>query len=476
MRRLALLLALALPALGSDGPTPSILGARGPVALPAAGDPHSAFRMPSGLGWSLEHQVELDLFVAWFRSTAENSLNDLEKEGVGGAASLGAVIVPDEDGPLVFHAGFYPELGAISPARTRVRYESFPGIGLRVDTMFVTIAGSMVWTPVKWLSLGLSLHVHPGITQQRLLLGGGGQTLELAGSPKIAGVPLPGDPTYADFLQLVPASSGGRDPTLVYRARAKALHLGGLLSMTLFPVEQVAIGLAWRPRSFEVLPFRGEAEIDAQATVDGAIGGLSPPLRSLFLATLPDGGRNGFKARYRLEQKGPYVPQHARLSIAVWPKSSILIAAEVAWTDWHGAFDEAVVVLSRGTNTDFNHVLGSDRVTVRARTRWKSRWTGSAQVAWCATDRLTVRGGFHVGQSPLNPKVVGSISTPSFACTSIFAGGGWQLTSDVQLNLLVEWALPAKARSGLGTGAPTTEGTRYTSDQVVLHLGLSVWF
>ena len=474
MRRAGWIALLALAA--SDGPAPSILGARGPVALPAAGDPHTGFRMPSGLGWSLEHQVELDLFVAWFRSSAQNRLNDLEKEGVGGAASLGAVIVPDPEGPLVFHAGFYPELGAISPARTRVRYESYPGIGLRVDTMFVTIAGSMVYTPVPWLALGVSLQVSPGVTQQRLLLGGGGQTLELAGSPRISGVPLPGDPTYADFLQLVPAPNGGRDPTLVYRARGKALHLNALLSLTLFPIEQLAIGLAWRPRSLEVLPFRGEAQIDAQATVDEAIGGLPPPIRALFLSTLPDGGRNGFKARYRLEQRGPYVPQTVRLTLAWWPAASVLVAGEVAWTDWHGAFEAAEVELTRGSNADFNHVLGSDRVKVRAATRWKSRWTASAQVAWGVTSRLTLRAGFHLGRSPLNPQVVGSISTPSFACTSVFVGGGWQLTPDVQLNLLTEWALPTKARSGLGTGAPTTEGTRYTSDQVVLHLGVSVWF
>lgn len=467
---------LISPAGGSDGPAPSILGARGPVALPAGGDPHTAFRMPSGVGWALQNQVELDLFVAYFRSTAKNQRNDLVKDGIGGAGSLGAVLVPDEDAPFTLHLGLYPELGAISPKPTRVNYTTFPGIGLRADTMFVTAAGSLVYTPTRWLSLGVALQVTPGIMQHRLLLGGSGQqTLDLGGSPRIAGVPLPGDPTYAEFLDLVP-SGPPSDPTLVYRASGTALHLNALLSLTLCPTDRLAIGLAWRPRSWAALPFRGEAEIDATATVEAALAGLDPSLRALFMATLPDGGRNGFQARYDMEQEGPYVPQTARLSLAWWPTDELLLAGEVAWTDWHGAFGRSTVVLTGGTNADFNHVVGANRVVVRAPTRWKSQWTASVQVAWRVLPPLTLRAGFHYGESPLNPKLVGSISTPSFASTSAQVGAGWQLTRDVQLNALVEWVFPERRRSGLGTGAPTTEGTRYTSDQVVLHLGVSVWF
>ena len=51
-----------------------------------------------------------------------------------------------------------------------------------------------------------------------------------------------------------------------------------------------------------------------------------------------------------------------------------------------------------------------------------------------------------------------------------------QRAEDVLRKLNLTLACPRCLRSGLGTGAPTTEGTRYTSDQVVLHLGVSVWF
>lgn len=461
---------------GSDGPAPSILGARGPVALPAGGDPHSAFRMPSGVGWALQNQVDLDLFLAYYRSSARNQLNDLVKEGVGGAASLGVVLVPDLDAPFTLHLGLYPELGAISPARTRVNYTTFPGIGLRGDTMFVTAAASLVYAPTRWLSLGLSFQATPAILKNRLLLGGSGQqTLELGGSPQISGVPLPGSPTYAEFLDLVP-SGAASDPTLVYQANGTAFHLNALLSLTLCPTDRLALGFAWRPRSWDAIPFRGEARIDATATVDAALAGLDPSLQAVFLATLPDGGRNGFQARYKFEQEGPYVPQTARLSLAWWPTDELLLAGEVCWTDWHGAFGQATVVLSEGSNRDFNHVVGSDRIVVRAPTRWKSQWTASIQAAWRPLTDWTFRGGFHYGRSPMNQKLLGSISTPSLACTSVQVGAGWQLTRNLQLNGLVEWALPAQRNAGLGTGAPTTERTRYTADQVVLHLGLSVWF
>lgn len=479
--RAALLLGLACLAGGSarasDGPAPSVLGARGPVALPMGGDPQSAFRMPSGVGWSLQSQVDLDLFLAWYRSSAENRLNDLVKEGVGGALSLGAVLVPDEEGPFTLHLGIYPELGALSPSRTKVHYETIPHIGLRADTMFVTLAGGVAFAPTRWLSFGASAHVIPVITQNRLLLGGsgGGQTLELAGSPAINGVPLPGNPTYAEFLRLVPQGAAA-DPTLIYEAKGEGLHLSGLVSVTLCPSERFAVGLAYRPRSFDAVPLGGEAEIDASLTVDSALGGLPGPVRQLFLATLPDGGRNGWKASYQFTQEGPYVPQQVRLSLAWWPSERVLLAGEVVWTDWHGAFGEATISLTEGSNRDFNWVVGSSRVVVRAPTRWHSRWTASGQVAWRVLDPLTLRLGFHYGESPLNPQVLGSISTPSLACSSLFLGTGWQLTRDLQLNALVEWVLPTKARAGLGTGAPTTDGTRYTADQLVLHLGLSVWF
>jgi hypothetical protein len=407
---------LGAPARASDGPAPSILGARGPVALPAGGDPQTAFRMPSGVGWSLQNQIDLDVFVAWYRSTAENSLNDLSKEGVGGALSFGAVLVPDPEGPITLHFGLAPELGAISPARTSVRYTTYPDtIGLRADTMFVTAAASLVFTPTRWLALGASLQVIPAIQKTRLLLGGGGQSLDLAGSPQVNGVPLPGSPTYAEFLQLVPA--GDSDPTLLYEASATALHLDALVSVSFCPTDRLSIGLAYRPRSWDAIPFRGDAEIDATGTVSAALAGLDPALRALFLATLPDGGTKGFQAEYDLEQEGPWVPQSVRLSLAWWPTESLLLAGEVVWTDWHGAFGESKVVLTNGSNADFNHVLGSDRVVVRAPTRWESRWTASAQVAWRVLPAWTLRAGFHYGESPLNPTLVGNISTPSFAST-----------------------------------------------------------
>ncbi|MCO5169871.1 MAG: outer membrane protein transport protein [Planctomycetes bacterium] len=471
----ALLLLAAPSARASDGPAPAFFGARGPVALPAGGDPQTAYRMPSGVGWALENQIDLDLFFVYFAATARNSLNDVDKSGGGAGMSFGAVFVPDVDVPVRLHVGFYPDQGALAPSRTRVRYTTFPDkVGLKVDSVFFAAATSIVVAPTSWFSLGASFHVIPTYSRQLLLLGGGGQRLELAGSPQINGVSLPGNPTYADFLDLVP--NDATDPTLFYDSRAYGLHLSGLVSVTFAPVPDLAIGLAYRPRSLEVVPLTGEAKIDAGRTLDSALSSLDPSLQALFLATLPNGGTRGFEADYDLKQEGPYVPQSVRLSLAWWPTERLLLAGEVAWTEWHRAFKGAKVTLTDGSNEDFNFVVGGDRVVVKAQTRWKNRWTASTQVAFRVTPDLTLRAGAHWGVSPLNPDPVGSIGTPAFACTSVMGGGGIQLTEDVQLNVLLEWVFRARARSGSNTGAVTTDHTRYTSDQVNLHLGLSVWF
>lgn len=473
----ALVALLATPAArASDGPAPTFYGAKGPVALPADGDGQTAFRMPAGIGWSLDSSIDLDLFFAYFHSTAKNALNDVDKGGVGGGLSFGAVIVPDDGGPFTLHVGIYPDQGALSPKRTKVRYTTFPEtIALRADTMFVTAAVSLVAAPTSWLSIGASVHVIPAVMKSRLLLGGGGQRLELAGSPAINGVPLPGDPTYADFLDLFGAS-GPSDPTLIYEADAFSLQLSGVLSVSVKPTPDLAIGLAWRPRSYAAIPFHGEARIDAAATFQQALGTIDPAVRSLFLATLPDGGSRGFTAKYDLEQDGPYVPQSLRGSVAWWPTDRLLVAAEVAWVEWHRAFGTTKVRLSHGSNRDFNFVVGSDKIGVSAPTRWRNQWTVSASTAWLATETLTLRGGFHLGESPLNPRIVGSISTPSFASTSVMGGAGLQVTPDVQVNALLEWVFTERTRSGAGTGSMTTENTKYTADQVVLHLGLTCWF
>lgn len=479
--RLAAPFALAALLLGagvgraSDGPAPAFFGARGPVALPAGGDPQTAYRMPSGIGWSLEHQIDLDVFFVYFTATAKNALNDVDKDGVGAAMSFGAIIVPDVDVPVRLHVGLYPDQGALAPSRTRVRYTTFPDkVGLKVDSVFFSVATSLVFAPTPWLSIGASLHVIPTYSRQLLVLGGGGQRLELAGSPQINGVPLPGNPTYADFLDLVP--NDATDPTLFYDSRAYGLHVSGLVSVTLAPLPDLAIGLAYRPRSLEAVPLTGEARIDAGRTLSSALASLDPSLQALFLSTLPNGGTRGFEADYDLKQEGPYVPQSVRLSLAWWPTERLLLAGEVAWTEWSRAFKSAKVTLTDGSNEDFNFVVGGDRVVVKAQTRWKNRWTASTQVAFRVTPDLTLRAGAHWGVSPLNPDPVGSIGTPAFACTSVMGGAGIQLTDDVQLNGLLEWVFRASTRSGSNTGAVTTDNTRYTSGQVNLHLGVSIWF
>ena len=78
-RLAALILCLAGAAGAANGPMPTTMGARGPISMPIDGDGQTIFRMPSGIGWNLEHRIDLDLFFAMTSGTVENSLNDFEE-------------------------------------------------------------------------------------------------------------------------------------------------------------------------------------------------------------------------------------------------------------------------------------------------------------------------------------------------------------------------------------------------------------
>lgn len=495
---------LAVLATGSaswaaNGPMPSTVGTRGPIAMPMDGDGQTMFRMPSGIGWSLENRIDLDLFIAMTYAEMSNSLNDFEERSFTPGGSFGLVFAPgrptweelDEEAAdleagitptrkrsiiedFTFGFGFYVDVAGGGGDADAIRLQTYPEtVGLRKGITFVTSQLSAAWTPTKWLSIGLGVNVIYAELSLRALVGG--DSTPLGGSPTINGAPIPGNPTYGDFLALF-ANDADEDPTTFFKGKLDAIQFSGIISASFRAGDRFAAGFSYRDRSWAPEPFEGEATINASKTFSQALGGLDPAIQQLFLATLPNGGSQGFIAKYDAEITGLHVPRQVRLSLAGWPTDRLLLGAEVAWIEWHRAFGSTKVKLENGDNTDLNFVTGSTSIDSDLASRWKNRWIFSVYAAFGLTEDVTLRAGASYGESPFNTKTQEGLPTAGFAELNLSLGAGFRLTDHLELLTLLEYAPPTTAKTGQEAKSVTAKNSKYVSEQGFIHLGLTYRF
>ena len=487
---LALACAAASPALASNGAQPAFYGAKGPISMPTFGDAQTAFRMPSGVAWSLDHKIDIDIFFLYSTASVENSLNDFESSSFSPAGSAGFVFSPGEResenaagefvhpkyGTFAFHIGLFPEIGG-GGSRSDIRSTVFPqGIGVTTAPLFISTAFSFAWAPFDWLAIGAGFQIIPASVGIRTLVGGTDSSLN--GSPQIAGVPIPGNPTYADFLGLF-ASDSASDPATFFQGDVSTIQFGGIFSVSLRPTDFMAMGFSYRPRSWGPSPFKGEGELRAEATLQNALAGLDPTVQQLFLATLPDGGTAGFSSDYDVELKGLYVPRQVRGTIVVYPTDWLLFGVEVAWIEWHRAFRRAVVTLDGGQNTDLNFVIGGDSVSTTNTLRWHNQWVFSFYAAIGLpppVDGLTLRFGGQYSETPVDPENAGNGANSAFVGSTITFGAGYWVTENIELNFLTEIALPDPQNSGPFTQSLTANNSDYSAFQANFHFGFSARF
>jgi long-subunit fatty acid transport protein len=484
-----LLASSAGQASASNGAQPAFYGAKGPISMPTFGDGQTAYRMPSGVAWSLDHKIDFDAFFLYTSTTLKNSLNDFDSSGFSPAASFGIVLSPGEResetaegdfvhpqyGTFAFHFGVYPELGG-GGGRNRMRWTTYPdGIGVGTSPLFISTAFSAAYAPTDWVSLGVGFQLIPATLKIRTLVGGTDSSLN--GSPQIAGVPIPGNPTYADFLGLF-QSDAASDPTTFFQGDLSTIQFGALFSLSLRPTDFLAFGFSYRPRSWAPMPFEGDGELRAEASLNGAIANLDPAIQQLFLATLPEGGNNGFSSDYDVEITGIKVPRQVRANLVAYPTDWLLLGFEAAWIEWHRSFRRAVVILDGGQNTDLNFVTSGDEVGTIETLRWHNQWVFSfyAAIGIPPVDGLTVRLGFQYSESPVDPENAGNGPSAAFVGSTVTFGAGYWLTEGVELSFLTELALPDGANSGPFTSSLTTNNTRYSAFQAAFHFGLSVRF
>lgn len=481
----------AAPALASNGAMPVTIGSKGPVSIPVDGDAQTMFRMPSSIAWNLDHRVDLDAFLFYSQSLMSNSLNDYESASTAPGGSGGILFAlgrPDgDDDPAwdtysdarKFTLGFgaYVDMAGGSRDANRVRYTTYPdGIGLTTAITFVNASFVGAYTITDYLAVAASFHVIYATLTSKTLVGGEGTPLE--GSPKIGNVAIPGDPTYADFLDLF-ANDEATDPTTYFETDLVGVQFSGTLSLSLRPMPNLGIGLAWRLPSVGP-PLSGRGKVDASTTVATALGG-DPTLTAIFESTLPDGGANGYVNKYDVELSGITVPQQVRLSIAWWPRlpfldeGRLLLAAELAWIEWAEGLGQAKAKLTGGTNKDLERIIGGTSIKTTLQQRWRNQWVLSLYAAVAVTDALSFRLGFNHGLIPLNPRRQGGTATSGYTSTNISFGAGYRIGS-WELMGLIEHAFYDSARAPNDVDELTARGGLYGSLQWTFHLGVGYRF
>ncbi|RMG07381.1 MAG: hypothetical protein D6731_23840 [Planctomycetota bacterium] len=487
-----LVLALSHQARGSNGPQPQTVGTKGPVSLPIDGDGQNMLRMPSSMAWSLEHRVDLDLFLFYSESSFRNALNDFDGSGSTFGISFGLIWAPgrpdfesaeadeySDAGKLTFAVGFMPDMAGGGGKKSFVRLETFPdGIGQRKAIQFLNVTLAASYTITDWLAVGVGGHLIRASLDITTLVGGGSTPLN--GSPQINDVNFPGNPTYADLLNLF-SSDAATDPTTLFESELASFQFGATFSVSFRPLDNLGFGISYRPRSWDPLHFEGDARIDATATLNQ----LGPTTLPLLLATLPGGGnefaRGDFDAEYEVELYGVRVPRQVRASVAWWPSDRFLLAFEATWIEWQRAFRRQIVKMTKGDNSDLNFIVGSSSITSNLPGRWKNTWVfalyGSARI----TDWLTLRSGVTVAnRHPFNMGQTGVAPNSGLSTVNLSFGAGWNHQfsngSVLEINALVEHSFHESDHVEAVTDVKTASGSYLSSKQWFFHIGASLTF
>lgn len=458
------------------------------MSLPTGSDAWGIFRMPSGMAWNLDHRVDLHAFVFHGDVAMRNPLNDYSKSSTSFAGSAGVIFAPGRpvdtdpvEGEAVvvspgalqrftFGFGIYPDMGG--GGDTTVRYTTYPqGVKVNSSIQFITAAFNISYAPTEWFAVGLGLHAIYGSLDTVSLVGG--SSTPLNGSPTINGVAIPGNPSYADFLNLF-ASDGATDPTTLFETELSTVQFSAVISFTLRPTDWFAVGFSYRDRSWDPMGFEGDASIDATTTFAEAIGGLDPVLRDLFLATLPDGGNNGFVADYDVEIRGVFVPRQVRMSMVFRPHDRVLLATELTWIEWHRAFKKSSVSLTNGNNTDLNFVIGSTSLNSTTKRRWRSTWTLSLYSAVAVTDDLTLRAGCSFQRNLVNADTAGGAPQGGISSHMVSFGAGYWL-GNWEFSALVEHGFHTSDRARNAEGLLASQ-SYYSGKQWFFHFGASYLF
>jgi hypothetical protein len=478
----------ARPAAGSDGASPTVIGPKGPVSIPVDGDAQTAFRMPSSIAWAPGSRIDLDAFLFGSIVTVRNATNDFRQSGLGPGGSGGFVLSlpgpgytepakgePEPDvttGRLQLHVGEYVEVGGAGGV-SKLHSITYPeGKNTMTGLGFLTTAATVAYAPVEWIGIGASFHFIYATLKTKSLIGGGSAQLE--GSPKINGVPLPGNPTYTDFINLFSTGQDSDPATYVETDNMTSFQVSGTLALSLRPMSNLGFGLAYSPTSLVLNDFQGTALVDGRRTVALAVNGLDPKIQSLFLSTLPDGGQNGYVSNYKIRVYGLRTPETVRANFVFWPLARLLIGAEVAWYEWCRALSPTAV-LTNGSNRDLNFMVGSSSVVTHISVRWNNEWVYSLYAAFGVTDELTLRLGFNYGGNPVNELYIGNGPSSAIVSMTVTAGAGFRI-GNFEISTLFECSPYNHAHSDGRPDSVSSKFAAYSARQFLVHLGVGYAF
>ena len=486
---LGILLALAGPALATNGAAPIAFGpksaGRAGAETAVADDATSGIVNPAALG-DLSG-VRLDLGGFWFISRQryrDELQNTLTTTYDTIAPDVGFSVDPAGGSDWRLGLTVYAPLGGgggLEDFKTSV----FPD-GERDVTSVVVLAfaPSVAWRALESLSFGASLNIYLTKIDSEGLVGSTGQGSkglvfryrDSAGNPLPAPEPVVVEGqqvTYNELFTLTGTESG-KESTRAIIKNAYGVGFGGTFGMLFHATEDIAFGLSYRTEA-KVPQVTGDAKIDASAGIDSI--NNDPDFAAFGSATfdayLPDGGKKGFKSDYKFKYQDFRIPAVLSLGTAIRPHERVLLALDFRWIFWKHAFDQSPINLTGGSNNDINAIQGGSSANQVSKLKWRDQPVVAVGASFLATEWLVLRAGYNWGRNPIPLTTTGP--TTGIIEHHIALGAGFYV-GPLDIDIAYIYGIPTSANIDHSETNSAYDGSSFKAEQHFVYFGVGMTF
>ncbi|SDT91387.1 Long-chain fatty acid transport protein [Verrucomicrobium sp. GAS474] len=158
------------------------------------------------------------------------------------------------------------------------------------------------------------------------------------------------------------------------------------------------------------------------------------------------------------------LPQEVRAGVSWKFLPKWRLALQMDWIDWASAFDSLPLTFKNGNNATVNGALGSS-FSENVPLNWDSQFVYRAGVEYNLTEKLTLRGGYCYGNSPVPASTLSPLTAGILEHT-LTTGLGYQW-KQLQIDLAYQYDLPATQT--VGNSALRSGDYSYSSTTVEAH-------
>jgi long-chain fatty acid transport protein len=492
----ATLVLLARVALAADGAFPTATSpkaaGRGGTNLAVADDAFTVSANPAGMTSFDRTRIDLSLAFYTAQVSYTNGFNHgrveqgfpLPAPALGFVHALGAPEppVPGEEWPdpaPPFAIGLVLEPVSGGGGKALFRTPVFPAGEWETSNLAVLgLSLGFAARVERRVSLGLTITGLYASLDQKGLAGGTGSGDAAGLVRNFSGGGLqPNDPNFlvngqpAGWSQVLGASGGPTSfsSALVELDGAEGFGFSATAGVLVQATDFLSIGATYRSPGW-LSPLEGRALLDVSAGVG------SDPLATSFLANhLPDGG--ALTSRFRARLSGLRMPQEAGIGAAIWPHPRVLLALDLKWIGWSGAFDTVKVDLRDGTGRDISEITSnqlSSAIRSRVLLGWRDQVVVGIGGAVAVNDWLRLRAGYRFVTNPVPTRTEGPF-TPATVEHHATVGVGF-VVGPVSIDLAWVHAFAKSTTIDRSDVSPDFVGMRHKADQDSVLLGGGIDF